>query len=78
MRDRLSAVRLPTLVWAQAAIEDLRSEGMDAALFGAADLEGCQTVLVSGPAERITALRSASEPAARLCWATFVNQLIPS
>ncbi len=72
----MTAVRLPTLVWAQAAIEDLRSEGMDATLVGGPDAEGCQTVLVSGPPERIAALRSASEPAARLCWAAFVNQLI--
>ena len=78
MRDRLTAVRLPTLVWAQAAIEDLRAQGMDAALLGGQDAEGCQTVLVSGPADRISALRSASEPASRLCWATFDNQLIPS
>lgn len=74
--EALTALRLPGSDWAEAAAEDLAGAGCRAAVIAGPDCDGCFTLLVRGPRDRIAGLRAAAEPRPALCWMTLVNEVL--
>ena len=66
-------VPIPSREWALVAIEDLRGEGLSAALEGQ-DAAGNWLLRIDGPAYSIGEIRHGLQPLnAPVCWESFVN-----